>query len=194
VFGAIKLYKKLEYKHLESFTSTEGYWSNTDCIEVAKDILEITKAKQMLEIGFNIGYSAATWLSSGIDILIVIDIGNHVDTLPAIRKTAHTFSDKKVYWWIGDSTSDQAKDLDIEHIDIAFIDGEHTYNAALSDSYLSIYYGADWLVYDDVIENHSNGIDRAVDKLRLDGKIEVVKHYFMSWTGQGEVILCRVIK
>jgi predicted O-methyltransferase YrrM len=185
---------KLCYDHLKDFTSTEGYWSNSDCIDVAKDILDITNSKTMLEIGFNIGYSAATWLSYGIESLVVIDIGIHKDTLPAIRKTAHTFSDKYISWWIGDSTSEEAKELDIEGIDIAFIDGEHSYRAALSDSYLSIDYGANWLVYDDVIEGHSNGIDRAIDKLRLDGRIEVVKRYFMSWIGQGEVILCRVIK
>jgi predicted O-methyltransferase YrrM len=68
---------KLVYEHLKQFTSTEGYWSTTDCITVAKDIVEITNAKTMLEIGFNIGYSAAIWLELGIEDLIALDIGYH---------------------------------------------------------------------------------------------------------------------
>lgn len=184
----------LYYEHLKNFKSTEGYWSTTDCIDVAQDILSITNAKTMLEIGFNIGYSASTWLEKGIDHLVVLDIGYHSDTLPAIKATANHYANKKVEWWIGDSTSADAKELDVPKVDISFIDGEHSYRAALSDSLLSISYGADWLVYDDVIESHSNGIDQAIDELRLSGKIEVVKRYFMSWIGQGEVVLCKVIK
>jgi predicted O-methyltransferase YrrM len=188
------MYKKLEYKHLSSFTSTEGYWSTSDCVDVAVDILNLTGAKHMLEIGFNIGYSAAIWLSSGINTLIILDIGYHKDTLPAIRATAKTYSDKTILWCIADSTSEDAKNLDIESIDIAFIDGEHTYEASLSDSYLSIHYGANWLVYDDVIENHPNGIDKAIDSLVNLNIIEVIKTYDMTWTEQGKVVLCKVIK
>jgi predicted O-methyltransferase YrrM len=185
---------KLYYEHLKNFNSIEGYWSTTDCVDVAKDILDITKSKTMLEIGFNIGYSASTWLEQGIENLIVLDIGYHSDTLPAIKATAKHYSDKSVLWWIGDSTSDDAKELDIPKVDLSFIDGEHSYRAAMSDSLLSLQYGADWLVYDDVIDSHPNGIDKAIDELRMAGKIEVVKRYFMSWIGQGEVILCKVIK
>lgn len=185
---------KLVYEHLKDFTSTEGYWSTTDCIDVAKDILTITNAKSMLEIGFNIGYSASTWLENGIEHLVVIDIGYHSDTIPAIIATATHYNTKKVEWWIGSSLSDDAKELDIPKVDVSFIDGEHSYNAALSDSLLSLGYGADWLVYDDVIEGHSNGIDQAIDKLLIEGKIEIVKRYFMSWIGQGEVVLCKVLR
>lgn len=185
---------KLVYEHLKQFSTTEGHWSTTDCVTVAKDIVEITNPKTMLEIGFNIGYSAATWLDLGVENLIVLDIGYHRDTLPAIRATAKHYSTKKVLWWIGDSTSEEAKELDMPKIDLSFIDGEHSYRAAMSDSLLSIDYGADWLVYDDVIEYHSNGIDSAIRELVSTNKIEIVKRYFMSWVGQGEVILCKVLK
>lgn len=185
---------KLSFEHLKQFRSTEGYWSTTDCVTVAQDILSITKAKSLLEIGFNIGYSASVWLESGIESIIVIDIGTHKDTLDAIQATALNFKDKSVQWWIGDSTSETAKNLDIDKIDLSFIDGEHTYRAALSDSYLSIDYGADWLVYDDVMPDSSNNIHAAIDKLERDGKIEVVKSYDMTWTGAGKVMLCKVLK
>jgi predicted O-methyltransferase YrrM len=185
---------KLVYEHLKQFTSTEGYWSTTDCITVAKDVLEITNAKTMLEIGFNIGYSAAIWLELGIEDLIALDIGYHSDTLPAIKATAKQYNTKKVLWWIGDSTSDEAKELDMPKIDMSFIDGEHSYRAAMSDSLLSIDYGADWLVYDDVIEFHSNGIDKVILELIQTNTIEIVKRYPMTWIGAGDVVLCKVVK
>jgi predicted O-methyltransferase YrrM len=185
---------KLVFEHLKQFRSSEGYWSTTDCINIAKDILDITKSKSLLEIGFNIGYSAAVWLENGIEDLIIIDIGMHTDTVEAIESTALHYKDKSVRWWIGDSTSEKAQTLDIEKVDISFIDGEHTYRAALSDSYLSIQYGADWLVYDDVMFDSSNNIHAAISKLERDEKIEIIKSYDMTWTGAGKVILCKVIK
>ncbi len=183
----------LSYEHLKSFSSTEGYWSTSDCVDVAKDILEYTSATKMLEIGFNIGYSASTWLQHGIESLIVLDIGYHLDTLPAIKATAKHFSDKQVKWWIGDSTSKDAFELEIPEIDIAFIDGEHSYKAAFSDSKLAIQNKAKWLVFDDVIQGHQNGIDKAIQKLIDDKLVEQVKSYKMTWTEEGEVILCKVL-
>jgi hypothetical protein len=79
-------------------------------------------------------------------------------------------------------------------IDMSFIDGEHSYRAAMSDSLLSIDYGADWLVYDDVIEFHSNGIDKVIRELIQTNTIEIVKRYPMTWIGAGDVVLCKVVK
>jgi predicted O-methyltransferase YrrM len=188
------MYSPLKYDHLAQFSSTEGYWSTEECVHIVEDILSYTKAKTMLEIGFNIGYSASTWLRSGIEHLVILDIGRHSDTLSAIRATALHYKPKKVQWWIGDSTSAQARDLDLPDIELAFIDGEHSYKAALSDSYLSMHYGARWLVYDDVIEFHSNGIDQAIRELEASDTIRVVKRYPMTWVGQGDVVVCEVVQ
>jgi predicted O-methyltransferase YrrM len=184
---------KLFFEHLKHFSSTEGYWSTTDCVLVATDILNRTKAKSMLEIGFNIGYSAAVWLETGIEDLYIIDINNHKDTHPAIVATQDNYTNKNIRYLLADSTSNAAKNIHIPDIDIAFIDGGHTYDICLSDSYLSIAKGAKWLVYDDVIEEHSNGIWSAISKLENDNKIELVSSYPMTWTGQGYVVLAKVI-
>ena len=184
----------LTFSHLSEFKSTEGYWSSFDCVDIAKDILEITKANSILEIGFNIGYSASVWLENGITRLTVIDINNHKDTLPAIRATAAAYaSTAYVNWWIGDSKSEEAYELDIKSIDACFIDGEHSYDGALNDSWLGIHYGAKWLIYDDVIENHVNGIHSVISYLESVNTIQIEKRYKMTWTEQGEVVLCRVL-
>lgn len=184
---------KLYFEHLKNFSSTEGYWSTTDCITVAKDILEKTGAKSMLEIGFNIGYSAAVWLDSGINTMCIIDINKHKDTEAAILATKNKYSNKNIMSLLVDSTSNEAHDWVIPEIDIAFIDGGHTYEISLSDSLLSIYKGAKWLVYDDVIENHSNGIWQTITELETQNKIELVCSYPMTWVGNGYVVLAKVL-
>lgn len=182
----------LTFKHLTDFNSSEGYWSSTDCILIAADILSISKAKSMLEIGFNIGYSAAVWLDQGIETLAIIDIGKHKDTLDAIHATANFYNNKNIMWWIGNSLSEDAKNLELPELDIVFIDGEHSYAAAKSDSELAKQYGANWIVYDDVIPEHINGIHNCILDLESSGFLEVIRTYKMSWTEQGEVYLCKI--
>jgi hypothetical protein len=58
---------------------------------------------------------------------------------------------------------------------------------------LSIEKGAKWLAYDDVIENHSNGIHKAISKLEEQGLIELVQSWPMTWTEQGYVVLAKVL-
>lgn len=185
--------KKLFFEHLKDFSSSEGYWSTTDCYDVAKDIITLTKAKSMLEIGFNIGYSAAVWLESGIDTLAVIDINNHKHTEPALKATKSAYPNKNILWLLENSTSDKAKEWSIPDVDIAFVDGGHTYDICASDSLLAISKGAKWLVYDDAIEAANNGVWRAIKELKDKNTIEVVSSYPMTWVGNGSVILARVV-
>jgi predicted O-methyltransferase YrrM len=184
---------KLQYDHLRKFSSSEGYWSTIDCIKVANSIIDITKANSMLEIGFNIGYSAATWIQSGIKTLYIIDINYHPDTEAALHATKETFTDVHVDWLLANSTHQIAKDWIIPTVDMAFIDGEHTYEATFSDSMLSIEKGAKWLAYDDVIEGHSNGIHAAIVKLEEQGLIDLIQAWPMTWTEQGYVVLVKVL-
>jgi predicted O-methyltransferase YrrM len=182
----------ISFEHLKNFKSTEGYWSTQDCIEVAKDILSITNINSMLEIGFNIGHSASIWLELGVSKLNIIDINTHSDTESAVAAVVETYNNADISWWFGDSTSEEAFLLDFDKVEAAFIDGEHSYIAALSDSYLGILNGAKWLIYDDVIKNHENGIHDVIQLLVSIGLISIVKEYDMTWTEQGKVILTKV--
>jgi predicted O-methyltransferase YrrM len=183
---------KLNFDHLKAYRSSEGYWSTTDCLKVAEDIIKTTSAKSMLEIGFNIGYSASCWLESGVTDLFIIDIGVHSDTIPALESTKKHYHNRTVDWIISDS-----KHVDpslLPNVDISFIDGEHSYEAVLSDTALSISKGVSWLVYDDVIYNHENGIYAALQKLEEDNKISIEKVYPMTWTEQGYVVLAKPVQ
>lgn len=185
--------EKLYFEHLKNFTSTEGYWSTTDCNIIAKDIVTKTDAKSILEIGFNIGYSAAIWLEQDIKQLYIIDINNHKDTEQAIKATIKAYPDSFINYLLTDSTDDIAKQWVIPKIDLAFIDGGHTYEICMSDSLLSINKGAKWLLYDDVIEKHNNGIWKAITELEEKNIIELECSYPMTWVGEGYVVLAKVL-
>jgi hypothetical protein len=187
------MHNKLYFEHLKEFTSTEGYWSTVDCIKIAEDIISKTNAKNLLEIGFNIGYSAAVWLEQDIKQLYIIDINNHKDTEQAIKATIKAYPNCLTNYLLVDSTSDAAKQWVIPKIDLAFIDGGHTYEICMSDSLLSINKGAKWLVYDDVIENHSNGIWKTITELEDKNIIELECSYPMTWVGEGYVVLAKVV-
>lgn len=185
---------KLYFKHLEFFTTGEGYWSGSECIDIGKDILNITEAKTMLEIGFNIGYSASVWLQEGIDNLYVIDINNHKHTLPALIATKEYYKDKNIQWWLLNSKSREAHNIPLPKIDIAFIDGEHSFEGISNDCLLALNAGASWLVIDDYWIRDINGIVEVIDELVARNILQIVKKYPMTWIGQGEVVLCKVIR
>lgn len=183
----------IKIKHLEQFSSSEGYWYGVECNAIAKDILEKTKAKFMLEIGFNIGYSAAMWLSNGIESLRIIDINNHPDTLPAIEATIAAYPEKDIGFWLMDSKSSDAYELDISEADIAFVDGEHTYSALMSDTDLCLKNKVDWIVYDDVHEYETHNLYSAIKQLEAHKKIKIVAKYPMTWYNGGFVYLTKVL-
>jgi predicted O-methyltransferase YrrM len=182
---------KLNFAHLKDFSSYEGYWSTIDCLEVSEDILNTTGAKSIIEIGFNIGYSAACWLENGATELFAVDIGTHKDTLAALQNTKDFYNRAKIGWVICDSKKVDSAIL--PKADLVFIDGEHSYEAVISDSKLAFKTGAKWLVYDDVIPNHENGIYKALETLEQENKLYFIKTYPMTWTNQGHVVLAGAI-
>ena len=91
-----------------------------------------TKNKQVMEIGFNAGFSAALILFSNPDVhLTCVDLGFHRYVLPCYQKMKETFGDR-IEMIIGDS-SFTLPFLMNKHYDLIHIDGGHTREVALSD-------------------------------------------------------------
>lgn len=137
--------------HLSKFTSSEGYWHDVNMFEsTIKQILTTTNAKNMLEIGFNIGYSASMWLNANnnqLDSLVSVDIGMHKDTLEASEAVKNKYKDRFTFI-LSDST--KAKDVLVDYkFDIAFIDGAHDYNGVIADIEMCVELGIPYLIFDD---------------------------------------------
>ena len=91
-----------------------------------------TKNKQVMEIGFNAGFSAALILLSNPDVhLTCVDLGLHRYVHPCYQKMKETFGDR-IEMIIGDSTLTLPFLMNKQY-DLIHIDGGHTHEVALSD-------------------------------------------------------------
>jgi predicted O-methyltransferase YrrM len=87
--------------------------------------------KNVMEIGFNSGFSALLMLLSNPDLYITCyDLGEHKYTMPCYKKIKETFGDR-INIIIGDST--KTIQYDNNRYDLIHIDGGHSTEVANSD-------------------------------------------------------------
>ena len=168
--------------HLDKFTSSEGYWHDADMFKkTIEQVLDLTNAKNMLEIGFNIGYSASMWLNTNnnqLDKLISVDIGMHKDTLAASEAVKDKYGDRFTFV-LSDSTKAEHL-LSGHNFDIAFIDGAHEYNGVVADIEMCVSLKIPYLIFDDYhVNDGPHGCVNGVKAACYNNKdIEPVTIYF----------------
>jgi predicted O-methyltransferase YrrM len=141
--------------------------------------------KTVLEIGFNLGISAATFLAARPDIQVVsLDIGSHAYVLNAKINIDKHFPGRHTLI-IGDSTTTLPfleKIFGARPVDLIMIDGGHTRPIPKLDLENSLHWcGPETLIlFDDVCEAHgSNGVNEAV-KEAIDTKKVIFLDHKMS--------------
>lgn len=172
----------IEYQHLANFSSKEGYWHKRDIFgPVVKDILARIKPKTMLEIGFNIGYSASMWLEfdpSQKLKLTSVDIGIHKDTVKAAEAVKNLHSDR--FEFILSDSKKVKPQLEGKLFDVAFVDGDHSASGVSNDIQMCLDLKIPYLIMDDwheVIEDrHVNEINKTCEET-FKNKISLVKVY-----------------
>lgn len=147
--------------NLEEYLESQGHKSfEGNCGQIPQqvsDLVQVTSRPRIriLEIGFNAGHSALTFLQNPTASVTSIDLGAHAYCLGA-----KTFIDK-VYpgrhtLIIGDSTQSLPRYIQ-EHpssrFDVIFIDGGHDYEIAKADLYncLKLAHDDTLIIMDDVI-------------------------------------------
>ena len=121
----------LKYKLSLLPKSSEGHWtiSHRNIIEYLKKL----HIKNMLEIGFNTGFSATMFLELlHLDKFYSIDIGihNHID--PLYKRFKNIYGNK-FHSIIEDSLNIRNTFLNNIKYDLIFIDGSHSFKNALND-------------------------------------------------------------
>ena len=104
----------------------------------------------MLEIGFNIGYSASMWLEFDINNrlkLTSVDIGKHKDTEAAARAVKGLHGDR--FEFILCDSKKVKPQLLGKRFDLAFIDGDHGHEGVGNDINLCLDLEIPYLVFDD---------------------------------------------
>lgn len=169
-----------EYQHLANFTSREGYWSSRDLFRpIIQDIYAQIEPQTMLEIGFNIGYSASMWLEFDPDNklhLTSVDIGIHADTQAAAGAVKGLHKDR--FEFILCDSRKVKPQLTDKTFDLAFIDGGHGAELVRNDTQLCLDLKIPYLVYDDwhPKEKDQNAVRSTADEAFKD-KLTRLKVY-----------------
>jgi len=172
----------IQYQHLANFSSVEGYWHDRNIFRhVVQDIYAEINPETMLEIGFNIGYSASMWLEFDPDNklkLTSVDIGIHKDTVKAAEAVKNLHGDR--FEFILCDSRKVKPQLKDRLFDIAFVDGDHNAEGVQNDIQLCLDLGIPYLVFDDWHEllegKHSNGV-RPTCEDTFKNKISLIKVY-----------------
>ena len=174
---------------LDHHKSPEGYWGcdgNDPEIfrHIVEGIYETYEIKSILEIGFNIGCSASMWLEwdkTQSVVLTSVDICSHHATVPAAQTVQARYGGDRFKFYASDSK--EAKPLlQGKSFDMAFIDGDHSYEGVVADTRMAIELGAKVLVYDDWHENDpkQNGVRVATEDLEKEELMRLEKIYHIE--------------
>lgn len=172
----------MQYQHLANFKSSEGYWHDRSIFRpVVNDIYAQIKPETMLEIGFNIGYSASMWLEFDPDQklkLTSVDIGIHGDTVKAADAVKQLHGDR--FEFILCDSKKVKSQIQGKLFDIAFIDGDHSAEGVAHDIQMCLDLKIPYLLLDDwhevIADRHVNPIRKTCEET-FKNKISRIKVY-----------------
>lgn len=135
-------------------------------VKCLREIVEITKPQSILEIGFNLGYSASMWLTLSGARLVSNDISDKYETIEAIAKLKERFVQK--FSFIGGDSATLFERfgnvLKGENFDLIFIDGGHLDHHVMADIKLALDLGIKWLAFDDILPQFGPGVLPSIAK------------------------------
>ena len=169
-----------QYPHLANFKTTEGHWHDRNVFRpIIQDIYNLYEVKSVLEIGFNIGYSASMWLEFDYDkksTLTSVDIGIHKDTVKASKAVKNLHGDR--FSFILSDSKKVKNQLKGQLFDLAFIDGDHSGAGVASDIRLCIDLQIPLLLFDDYwTYGQTNEIKKVCEQFVEMKKLSLIKVY-----------------
>ena len=182
-----------QYPHLADFTTNEGHWHDRNVFRpTIQDLYNKYKVKSILEIGFNIGYSASMFLEFDPDkksTVTSVDIGIHAATVPAAKAVKNLHGDR--FSFILCDSKKVRKQLEGQLFDLAFIDGDHSDIGVASDIRLCIDLQIPLLLFDDYwTYSDTNGIRKVCTQFVHSKKMSLLKVYDLD-TEQPKIALYR---
>lgn len=128
---------------LDKFGVPIPYHSGPHILRHFRDTIEIVRPKSIFEIGFNIGHSAAMWLSLCDANVISCDISKKDETLEGAKILKEKYKERFNYF-----NRDEVN-LDATIASLCFIDGAHDEESITKDIYLVRWLGIEYLLFDD---------------------------------------------
>lgn len=165
-------------------------WRFADIVAPAfKEILEITKADSVLEIGFNIGGSALMFLKINSELFYhSIDVVENIKSIVYLKTRFEFFKffkfDSKMIW--SGMNGLRSK------YDLVFIDGDHSPEGVVADIEKALEFKPKYLLLDDYRHPSHSYIEKMVTDF-YDMRLEVIKvfEFNQCWNGYS-FALCKV--
>ena len=144
----------------EGWPKREGHVvpSEVTCL-IFSAILKETNCNNLFEIGFNYGHSSYTFMSIMKELnLHSVDIGQYDHTLVNAEKLKNMFGERFTF---SHRNSHSIEPHEIEHYDMVFIDGDHTYEGVKKDFelYSKLLTENGVIVIHDTDENYEKNLD-----------------------------------
>lgn len=133
---------------LDKFGIPIPYSSGPHILRHFREAIEIVKPKSILEIGFNMGYSASMWLNLCDAHLVSCDISQKDETYLAAAIIGSRYSVTRFIYYDRNRPSFLVYVNAIE-IDLAFIDGAHDEKSIIEDIQLCKDLNIPYLLLDD---------------------------------------------
>lgn len=167
-------------------------WRFADIIAPSfKEILEIANPESILEIGFNAGGSALMFLSINPELNYhSVDIEENIQSIEYLSERFKDF----IFTKINSKFIDQKMFCFFSEYDLVFIDGNHEYDAVVSDIEVALKFNPEYILFDDVLHPSHSYIYHVI-KEDYEEKFEIVKLYRFNHLWEGySMALCKVKK
>lgn len=160
-------------EHFENLDDPHTGHLKAHHFEVFKDIIKITKAKTILELGFCVGHSSIMWLETDPEVSVVsTDIEVRQGSIDYINQ--HWGSRFK---FLNLNHSLINRQFDVGQFDLIFIDGNHERGPASSDMEASMKLKPTYIVLDDT----SHSAHLYLREFARNYGWREVKHYENHW-------------
>lgn len=137
------------------------YGSEAHLVKHFREVMFAVKPKSILEIGLNLGWSAALWLELTPAKVFSVDISDRDETIDAGTELQLRYPNR-FNFLIWDSGK-AYRFLKRMFFDLAWIDGGHDERTVMEDIVLAIRLDIEYILFDDIYERYGPGVQKAID-------------------------------
>lgn len=134
---------------LDKFGVPIPHHSGPHILRHFRDAIEIVKPKSILEIGFNMGHSAAMWLNISNAKVISCDISSKDETVGGAKYLMENYKQRFEFYWRGAMEFVYSQPVLEGYFNLCFIDGAHDEENVSNDIMLCIDMKIPYLLFDD---------------------------------------------
>lgn len=134
-------------------------------IRCLRKVCEIVEPRNILEIGFNLGYSASVWLHFTDATLTSVDNGDRSELFEAAKVLKKRYPQR--FEFIHKDSQEVYKTIMGSKFDLIFIDGDHTEAGVTHDIGLAGQLKIPYLCFDDYLPKYGPGTQPSIKKFPL---------------------------